>query len=258
MRDWSVTVIVPAYKHEKFILDALAGAVSQDIFDSTKVLVGDDCSSDETFEKASEFAEQYPNISVFRNHTNLGWTGNYSALLDRCDTEFMAVLEADDFWVAPDKLRRQVEFLRDNQRVNGCFSELHSFETGKGIFHRVSRSNNQRYALVHLLDILDTNPPMTFSNCCYRTDSFRQVFSQLKDKFFCDWITNMVISEPAGLGFVPGSSMVYRIHRGGSWSGASPHVRQKMLENVLKTIMTVIPGRYSSFFQEKLNRLVGE
>ncbi len=255
MRDLSVSVVVPAYRHEKFVLDALAGVVRQDIFNSVKVFVGDDCSPDRTYEIAHEYAQQYPNISVERHAKNLGWTGNYRALIDKCDSEYIAFLEADDFWVAPDKLRRQLEFLRDNKAINGCFSELISFETDRGVFHQASYSKNQRYSVVHLLDVLENNPPITFSNCCYRTDALREAFSLVEDKFFCDWITNMLISERGGLGYIPGASMIYRIHSGGSWSGASPQVKKDMLLKVMHTIMTVLPGRYTSFFQEKLDRI---
>lgn len=255
MRDWSVSVIIPAYKHEDYILHALAGVVRQDIFDSVKVYVSDDCSPDKTFEKAREFSLPYPNISVVRNPTNLGPVPNYNEMIHRFDSEFVAVLEADDFWVTPDKLRRQIEFLQDNEKVNGCFSEIRSVFTGKGFFHRLPISSRNRYGLVHLLDVLNQNPPLTFSNCCYRTDAFRDAFFRLKDRYFSDWLTNMFIAEQGGLGYIPGASMVYRIHPGGIWSGASPVKRQQMLVEAVEAIMTVLPGRYTSFFQEKLHCL---
>jgi len=253
MANQSISVIVPTYNHENFIADALQGIVQQDIFDSVKVFVSDDASSDQTFKIASEYSDRYPNIYTFRNLSNLGLLKNYEELVKRCDTEYLAIIEGDDLWIAPDKLRKQLQFLQENKQVNGCFSEFYLLDETSGVFPKRPHWANGKYRILNLLDILYGNPSATFSTCCYRTSAFSKALANLKGSNVADWATNMLVAESGGFGFVPGAAVVYRVHENGLWNGLAPARQNEVAMESVEKVFALLPDRYSSFFQDFLN-----
>lgn len=179
MANWSVSVLVPTYNHEQWILTALESIVTQDIFEQVKVLVADDCSLDSTIELIDKFAERYSNIFVYRNERNLGVLPNYASLAQRCDTEFVAILEGDDYWIKPDKLSKQLEFLQAADGMDGCFSEFYVVDEIKGIKLRRPTWADGRYKVLSLIDILYENSSASFSTCCYRTKAFHSSYRKI-------------------------------------------------------------------------------
>jgi glycosyltransferase involved in cell wall biosynthesis len=61
-----IYIVVPAHNEAKFLVDFLESVVNQTLLPNRLILV-DDNSSDETYEIASKFAEQYSWISVLQN-----------------------------------------------------------------------------------------------------------------------------------------------------------------------------------------------
>lgn len=107
-----VSIIVLTYYHEKYIAQALDSILAQETDLRIEVLVGDDASQDRTPEIVGEYAAHYPDLifPILRTE-NWGANKNYWDLLSRSKGRYIAVLEGDDLWLAPDKLQKQWEFL---------------------------------------------------------------------------------------------------------------------------------------------------
>ena len=96
----AVTVIIVTWNSCKFLSECLSHLEAQTILPSRIILV-DNASSDDTL----AILEAFPNLSLLRMGTNLGFAaGNNHALME-CDTEFVALLNPDAF-PAPDWLER--------------------------------------------------------------------------------------------------------------------------------------------------------
>ncbi len=257
MQDWSVTVLVPTYNHEKQIVEALNSIVRQDIFPGIKVLVADDGSSDRTYPIACWYRNQFKNIDVIQNPLRLGVLGNYAALSNRCQTEFIAVLEGDDIWIAKDKLRRQIEFLREDPKVNACFSEFFCLEEATGSLVRAPVWADGRYRILSLIDLLYDNSPASFSTCCYRSEVFNEVICRVQGSGGFDWLTNMLVAEDGGFGFVPKPSAIYRVHPKGLWTGASLSEKKRLRLQTLTTAQELLVcSKYSCYFDDCLQQEV--
>lgn len=109
-----VSVCVVTYNQAIWIEACLLSVISQTGDLGLEILIGDDCSTDETPRILARLQRQYPGRLqlVSRNH-NLGPIGNYKDLVTRATGEFIAHLDGDDGWL-PGKLRAQVDFLLDN------------------------------------------------------------------------------------------------------------------------------------------------
>jgi len=116
-----VSVLVPTYFHEKHIAKALDSILMQQTTFRFEVLVGDDASGDNTPEIIKEYAEKFPDIirPILRPE-NLGGTANGYDLQSKAAGNYIAYLEGDDYWLDPNKLQKQWEFLQNNPDYIGC------------------------------------------------------------------------------------------------------------------------------------------
>lgn len=102
-----VSVILPAYNHERYVTEAIASVLSQ-TYSNIELIVIDDGSSDGTFARiqASLAGAAIPCRALKRENRGAPRTLNEGAALARGD--YLAFLNSDDYF-APDRLERMVE-----------------------------------------------------------------------------------------------------------------------------------------------------
>lgn len=116
-----VSVIVLSFNHEKYIAQALDSILMQEVDFNYEILVGDDASSDKTPEILQEYQKQHPDIiRVWLREQNLGATQNAYELLNCAHGKYIAACEGDDYWIVPNKLKKQVDFLETNLQYIAC------------------------------------------------------------------------------------------------------------------------------------------
>ena len=100
------------YNHEKYIARAIESVLMQEVNFRYELVIGEDCSTDNTREIVLSYAKEYPDIiRPILHPQNLGMQENGNILRRECKGKYRANLEGDDFWVTPDKLQKQVDFL---------------------------------------------------------------------------------------------------------------------------------------------------
>ena len=100
-----ITVMVVARNEQRFIRAALESAQAQTL-KPVEVVVFDDASADDTARVAGEFATGRVPTRVIRSPIPGGSIAGRNRLLAEAQTEWVAVLDADDIWL-PRKLERQ-------------------------------------------------------------------------------------------------------------------------------------------------------
>lgn len=139
-----VSVDMITYNHEKFISQAIEGVLMQKTNFRYELVIGEDCSSDNTSNIVKAYARKYPDIIKARcNSINLGMTANGLMTVQECKGKYMAICEGDDYWTDPYKLQKQVDFLEGNPDyglVHTDFDRL-DYKTNKRI-NSFYKSNN--------------------------------------------------------------------------------------------------------------------
>lgn len=121
-----VSVCVVTYNHEQFLGEALDSIIQQELDYPIEIEIGEDRSTDKTLKICQEYKGKYPHIvNLHVNETNLGYNWNFYRTLERCNGDFIAVLDGDDFWTDINKLKKQVEFLEENPEYSLCFSKYY-------------------------------------------------------------------------------------------------------------------------------------
>lgn len=117
-----VSVLVPTYNVESYIEQTIESVLAQSFQDFEIVMV-DDCSIDGTWKLLQELAKRSDKVVVYQNETNSGIAKTRNATIRHSRGEFLATLDADD-WCYPERLEKQVAFLRANERVGIVGSSL--------------------------------------------------------------------------------------------------------------------------------------
>jgi len=128
-----VSVIVTTYNHGPYIEQCLESLVAQETEYPYEILVGEDCSQDDTREKVVRLAEKYPDkMRAFLNEKNLK-RGNSPNLRRNARGKYLALCEGDDFWHRTDKLQIQVKVLENDPEVSVVCSGVDALfqETGR-------------------------------------------------------------------------------------------------------------------------------
>ncbi|MCK9208657.1 MAG: glycosyltransferase, partial [Salinivirgaceae bacterium] len=127
-----VSVLVVTYNQAPFIEQALNSILEQKTSFEFEVVIGDDCSTDGTKEKITQFQKRYPEkIKPLFNEKNIGFLQNWKKSYQRCRGEYLAILEGDDFWTDPLKLQKQVDFLDKNPDYGLVYTEYNRFYQNK-------------------------------------------------------------------------------------------------------------------------------
>lgn len=113
-----ISVILCTYNQEKYIAEAIESALMQVCDEPFEILIGDDCSQDDTREVIKYYYEKYPEIIrlVYPEH-NLGATGNTLNLVQASKGDYLAFLDGDDAWLSADILQKQVNVFRKENNV---------------------------------------------------------------------------------------------------------------------------------------------
>jgi glycosyltransferase involved in cell wall biosynthesis len=116
-----VSVFMITYNHENFICQALEGILMQQVNFEYEIVLGEDCSTDNTRRLILEYAQKYPNkFKLILHDKNVGAMANEEMVMNSCIGKYIAMCEGDDYWTDPMKLQKQVDFLEMNEEYAGC------------------------------------------------------------------------------------------------------------------------------------------
>jgi len=107
-----VSVLMPTFNHELFIAQAIESFLNQKCDFDIELIIGNDASTDHTFEVVQQYFSKYPEkIKLIDHKQNVGLLRNYKSVLELAKGEYIAILESDDYWTDEYKLQKQIEFL---------------------------------------------------------------------------------------------------------------------------------------------------
>ena len=140
-----LSVFVVTYNQEQYIRQCLDSIVMQKTNFDYEVIIGEDSSTDSTAAICDEYAEKYPFIKVYHHPNNLGLLKNWEFVMNKCQGEYIALLEGDDFWIDEKKLQRQVDWLDMHSEYTLTFTRAE-------ILYEDGSKEGQEKNLLHILE----------------------------------------------------------------------------------------------------------
>ncbi|MDD2789213.1 MAG: glycosyltransferase [Sulfurimonas sp.] len=135
MKNWKsdfskpvVSVCTITYNHEKYIREAIDSFLMQETNFSFEIVIGEDCSSDNTRQIIENYKENYPHIiKLIVSEKNVGMQANVQNTMQACQGEYIAFCEGDDYWTDTNKLQIQKVFLESNPECVICYTSVEAF-----------------------------------------------------------------------------------------------------------------------------------
>lgn len=125
-----VSFCVFTYNQERFVADAIKGALKQD-YSPLEIIISDDCSSDNTFKIIKELAKNYKGSSTIilnRNDKNLGLTAHVNKVLGMAKGEYILVAAGDDISL-PNRTAKFVDAFQKDEDIVSISCNLTSIDS---------------------------------------------------------------------------------------------------------------------------------
>jgi glycosyltransferase involved in cell wall biosynthesis len=137
-----VSVIIPAYNAEAWIVETVSSALAQ-TYTPVEIIVVDDTSKDGTLRALESFKRR---IRVLQNTTNLGVSGSRNRGIATAAGHYIALLDHDDLW-HPEKISRQMDLFQKIPNLGLVYSDA-NIETQEGNQWRYSQASMPYRGLV--------------------------------------------------------------------------------------------------------------
>lgn len=249
-----------AYNQEDFIDEAIRGVVLQAFEYPYEIIIGDDCSTDSTFEHCQKWQQKYPHlIKIVRHKENLGIQRNYIDIYNRCQGEYIAICEGDDFWCSKYKLQRQVDYMDTHADCNICFHRIVNYYADS---KTMSLSNGGQKSDTTIIDLSRSNY-ITNLSVMYRRNAVKSLPDWLAEVNPPDYILHMLHASDGNIHYINKPMGVYRQHKRGVWGGniteqrlrMSIDTRKKLIEHFVDN-KAITSGLISAYTPIALNLMI--
>jgi glycosyltransferase involved in cell wall biosynthesis len=217
-----INVIIPNYNYGEYLETCLLSVFSQKIDCNVEVLVSDDCSPDQSLGILKRFKRNFSSekikLTFFENSINQGEVKNTKFLLNQCDGDYIAYLDADDYWIDPYKLQKQFDFLESNPNYSLTFTGYISLQDGKYVPHAEGDYFIGVPTHLQLEEIVKPDFIAGVNNCIFSSSRFFRNYGDLALDYFdnfayTDWPLNFELSLRGQIDYKEYPSYVYRIHQ---------------------------------------------
>ncbi|WP_342804687.1 glycosyltransferase family 2 protein [Alteromonas sp. M12] len=202
-----ISVLIPCFNVENYLTEALESILTQSYLNLI-VLVLDDGSKDNTLDIARQFSAKDNRVQVHCNPTNLGIIASRNKLLQLCETDLAAWMDADDI-AEPMRIAQQLKFLDTHPEYVNCTCHFYKQSSQNRKLIAVPKHYLNPEYLLFYNHILNPGSMFRADICRKNNIKFRTWISGASDYLF--WVE---LSKFGKIGLVEEPLMTYREHSG--------------------------------------------
>ena len=193
----TVSIIISVYNADAYLKDCICGINAQ-TFNDYEVIAVDDGSTDNTLDMLQQWAKNNHRIRVL-SRKNGGLTSALNWAISVSRGRFIARHDADDV-SAPDRLQKQVEFLRKNKEIilAGSWTVEFVADGTPTVYYRPPTS----HAFIKKC-LLQGDNPLVHGSIMFRKGIFNRLASGYRFKFCQDYDLYLRLLPLGKLGIVP-------------------------------------------------------
>ena len=227
-----LSILCITYNHEKYISKAIKSFLEQETSFDFEIVIGEDCSTDNTLEVILEFQKNHSKIiKIIKSENNIGVTKNFRRTLAACRGKYIALCEGDDYWDDPKKIQTQVSFLESNPEYVLTYHDTHSIDENNKITNDLSKKGIN---FDTTKSMLIKAPPISTLTTCFRNE-IKEIPIEFNDApvlDICLW--SLLGHHGSGKYLRSIKPAIYRPHDGGIFS------LKKFTEKLRMTAQTYI------------------
>ena len=257
-----VSVVIPAYNHEKFIGAAVDSVLNQTV-DDLELIVVDDGSTDQTGKIVQGYVDTrlsyyYQENQDAYNTINRG--------LSLAKGAYIAILNSDDVFTL-NRLERLLEeqnmtdaacLISDVIPISDSGEEFTDPDFGWNLWHQKNRDFYFECGDMYTA-FLNGNFMVTTSNLFMTSEAVKKTgkFCSLRYLHDYDYIFRLMLSSPGKVHYLADEKLLYyRIHSGNTLGEAAVTGREQDQELIRKYMLKRIPDEYAPLVTAGTNRLV--
>jgi glycosyltransferase involved in cell wall biosynthesis len=246
-----LSVMMITYNHERFIAQAIESALAQRVNFDYEIVIGEDCSTDNTQAIVIDFARRYPGrIAPFLRRRNIGAMRNFAQTIEACRGQYVAFLEGDDYWTDPDKLQKQVDFLDGyTDRAIVCH-RVQRIETGSTKLDVFPERAAGEYTIE---DLLKSNFVMTCS-MVVRRELIGRLPNWLFDMKLADWPLCAMVARHGTIELMDDVMASYRVHSTSAWSSRPYTFHLRESSRMLKALDKHLEFQFTTTIWQTVRR----
>ena len=216
-----ISVIMLTYNHGKYIEKAVQSVCAQQGDFQLEIIIGDDCSTDNTAEVIDELAAKHKEIKIFRPEKNIGMHANLKKCLSLAEGDYISMCEGDDWYISPYKLQMQMEFLEKNKDCVMCSHSYIEYNQKEDKYSTINYQQDYNGGGIYCFEQLVTEYKWTnFTTYMYRKEVINKLPEFIWELNGADYSFNMHCAVYGNLGIIKEPLSVYRAGIG-QWSSFS-------------------------------------
>jgi len=228
LKKTTVSIFVMVYNHGQYLKDCLDSLLEQKTNFNYDIVVGEDCSKDNSREILLNYQKLYPGKFKLLLHTNnIGAVDNQNMTYENCSGKYIAICEGDDYWIDALKLQKQIDFLEKNPQYSLTFHKIKEITTREERFSYDNPNEEKTYTLE---DLSKENFIVTVS-VVFRKN-FEKLPEWMKYSPIGDYPLHLMNASFGLIKYFPEEMAVYRVGSG-IWS------TQNTVDQIVNTMFSL-------------------
>jgi len=235
-----VSVSLVAFNQGDYIREAIESCLMQKTNFAYEIIIHDDASSDETPEIIKEYAIKYPGIIIPVIQTDNKFSKGIEIIdefvIPKARGKYIAFLEGDDYWIDPNKLQFQVDFMKSHPEVSMCFTATKTVDASNPEKFSIRRYSNSDSAVTTENVILIGGHLLDMGSVVVK----KSVFDEVPDWYYSSrmWDNTIpLLSTLHGqIQFLNKVTAVYRVNTPGSYIQKNAQYLKKRKSHILTTL----------------------
>ncbi len=204
INDPLVSVILPVYNAEKFIVSAIESVLAQD-FKNFELLVINDGSTDKSEQLIKNIID--PRIVYIKNETNIGLIATLNKGINKAKGKYIARMDADDVSL-PNRFSSQITFLENNPAIGLCGTSFYSWN-GQDKTLKTLPSDSQEIKAELLFRNVVAHPSVIFRKAVMIENALQYSMDAFLAEDYEVWTRMVRVTSIANL---PSPLLLYRVH----------------------------------------------
>ena len=250
-----VSIWMLAYNHSQYIRQAIDSILMQETTFEFEIVIGEDCSTDNTREILREYQQKYPQIiRVLFHENNVGIHKNFELTLKNCRGKYIALLEGDDYWTDPSKLQIQFDFMETNDDYSMCYQMCQQLDEETG---DIVVTNGDDPDSIDLRYLLENGWFIRTCSIFCRSSAWTGFPDWFYGFYSTDYIFQVLVAEHGKIKCQKETTCVYRRHEAGitAVSASKQIKRWKDILKLMGVLDSYFEGKYSRELKKNKNKV---
>ena len=248
-----VDILLATYNGEKYLKEQIESILSQ-TYSEFRLLVSDDCSSDNTKQILEEYEKKDKRVVLYFQKENLGVIKNFEFLLNKVENEYYMFSDQDDIW-KKDKIEKSVRKIEEtnsdliytdlevvDEKLNTTYS---SYWKLKGFYKKIKKYNN--------FESLYLNNFITGCTIISKKSLIEECLPLPNTSKYAlhDYWIPLVISQKGKIDYIEEPLIMYRQHENNKIGSKKKSDEIKSLDEIRQLFITVKKEHFRVFIENE-------